>query len=251
LLCASAGNFGQAMAYAARKRGVPLTIFASVQANPLKIERMRALGATVVLSGHDFDAAKEAGKAEAARTGAWMVEDGREAAISEGAGTIGLELLRLPRPLDVIAIPLGNGALLGGVARVLKARSPGTAVIAVQAAGAPAMIESWRRGQLIRHDAIATIADGIGVREPIPEALADLDGLIDDAVLVSEEALVAAMRLLHQHLGLVVEPAGAAGIAAMLEHQRVFAGSQIGTIITGGNLTADQIEEWLVRPSTS
>ena len=246
LICASAGNFGQAMAYAARKRGLPLTIFASVHANPLKVDRMQALGARVVLAGSDFDAAKMAANAEAAKTGALMVEDGREPAISEGAGTIGLELLQLPSPLDVVAVPLGNGALLAGVGRVLRARSPATSIIAVQAAGAPAMIESWRRGQLVRHDAIATIADGIGVREPIPEALADLDGLIDDALVVSEQAIYSAMRMLHRHVGLVVEPAGAVGIAAMLEHPATFASRRGGTIITGGNLTPGQAREWLI-----
>lgn len=245
LMCASAGNFGQAMAYACRARGLPLKIYASVNANPFKVERMRALGAEVVLAGDDFDGAKEVARREAARIGARMVEDALEPAISEGTGTIGLELLRLPRPLEVIAVPLGNGALLAGVARVLKARSPGIRVVAVQAAGAPAMVESMRQGRVVRHERIATIADGIGVREPIPEALADLAGLVDDAVLVSEAAIVDAMRLLHRHVGLVVEPSGAVGIAAMMEHPATFAGARVGTIIGGGNLTDQQIAEWL------
>ncbi len=249
LICASAGNFGQAMAYACRARGLPLTIYASVNANPFKVERMRALGATVVLEGDDFDGAKSAARREAARIGAWMVEDGLEPTISEGAGTIGLELLRLPEPLDVIAVPLGNGALLAGVARVLKARSPCTRVVAVQAAGAPAMVESMRQGRLVRHDRVDTIADGIGVREPIPEALTDLAGLVDEEVLVSEQGIITAMRLLHRHAGLVVEPSGAVGIAAMMEHPATFAGRRSGTIICGSNLTDQQIEEWLLAPA--
>ncbi|MDQ3695286.1 MAG: pyridoxal-phosphate dependent enzyme [Chloroflexota bacterium] len=245
LICASAGNFGQAMAFACRKRGVPLAIYASVNANPLKVDRMRALGATVVLEGEDFDAAKLAAKREAARSGATMIEDSLDPGTAEGAGTIALELLDLPEPLDAMAVPLGNGALLAGVGRVLKERWPATRIVAVQAAGAPAMIESWRSGSLVRHNRIATIADGIGVREPVPEALDDVRDLIDDGLLVSEASIIAAMKLLHRHAGLVVEPSGAVGIAAMLEHPPAFAGKRTGTIICGGNLTEQQMRDWL------
>ena len=245
LLCASAGNFGQAIAYACRQRGLPLRIYASVNANPYKVERMRALGADVVLQGEDFDGAKLAARAEAALTGAWMVEDGFEPAVSEGAGTIGRELLQAPTPPDVVVIPLGNGALLAGVARIMKARAPATRIIAVQAHGAPAMVESWRSGQLVRYARISTIADGIGVREPIPAALGDLAGLIDDAVLVTDEQIIAAMRLLHQHAGLVVEPSGAVGLAAMLQAPGLVAGNPTAAIICGGNLTDEQRRSWL------
>jgi threonine dehydratase len=141
LVCASAGNFGQAMAYACRKRGLALTIYASVNANPFKVERMRALGATVVLHGEDFDAAKIEAKRFASQTGARMIEDSLDPATGEGAGTIGLELLAFPEPFDTLLVPLGNGAMLGGIARVIKARSPRTKIIAVQATGAPAMVE--------------------------------------------------------------------------------------------------------------
>ncbi len=115
LACASAGNFGQGLAYAARRRAIALDVFAAVNANPLKIERMRALGARVHLAGHDFDAAKAAARDHAARHGARYVEDGREVAITEGAGTIGVELATWPDPIDVLLVPLGNGALLGGM----------------------------------------------------------------------------------------------------------------------------------------
>src|SRR5262245_60644269 len=126
LVCATAGNFGQGMAYAARKRGIPLTVFAAANANPLKVERMRALGAEVRLVGSDFDAAHEAARAFAVETSARLVEDGREPAIAEGAGTIGMELLRWPDPFDAILVPLGDGALLAGVARWVKAHHPAT-----------------------------------------------------------------------------------------------------------------------------
>ncbi|MCI0604302.1 pyridoxal-phosphate dependent enzyme, partial [bacterium] len=100
LVCATAGNFGQGLAYSARKRGLPITVFASKNANPVKIERMRALGAEIRQEGSDFDAAHAASKVFARESGARLVEDGRDPAISEGAGTIGVELLRWPEPFD-------------------------------------------------------------------------------------------------------------------------------------------------------
>ncbi len=245
LVCASAGNFGQAMAYACRKRGLALTIYASVNANPFKVERMRALGAHVVLHGEDFDAAKIEAKRFAAQTGARMIEDSLDPATGEGAGTIGLELLAFPDRLETLLVPLGNGAMLGGIARVVKARSPETRVIAVQSTGAPAMVESLRAGRIIVHERMDTIADGIGVRVPVPEALADLHGLVDDALLVRDETIIAGMRLLHRHAGVVVEPSGAVGVAAILEHPTLFRDQLVGTIICGGNLTVEQMREWL------
>jgi len=243
LICASAGNFGQAMAYACRSRDMSLTVYAAHTANPLKLERMRALGANVVLHGEDFDAAKLAAKLVATQTGAYMVEDGLEPLISEGAGTMALELLQ-DQDFDTLLIPLGNGAMLNGMARWVKAHSSAR-VIAVQAAGAPAMLESWRSGRVIEFDRITTIADGIGVRVPIREALSDMNGLVDDGLTVLEESIIAAMKLIHQHLGVVSEPSGAVGVAAILEQQMRFAGQRVATVICGGNLTPEQMRTWL------
>lgn len=245
LVCASAGNFGQAMAYSCRKRGIPLTVYAAVNANPLKIERMRALGAEVKLHGEDFDAAKLEAKRVAAQSGAKLVEDSLETATGEGAGTIGLEWLRFPETLDALLVPVGNGAMLGGVGLVMKQRSPRTRIVAVQAAGAPAMVESWRAGRVIVHETMNTIADGIGVRIPVPEALDDLRDVVDDAILVTDEQIVEGMRLLHRHAGVVAEPSAGAGVAALLASGGQFRGQLVGTIVCGGNLTPDQMRQWL------
>lgn len=248
IVCASAGNFGQAMAYAGRARGVPVIVYASVNASPLKIERMRALGAEVRLHGEDFDAAKLAAKGFAAEAGLPMVEDSLEPATGEGAGTIGVELLRYPEPIDDLLVALGNGALLTGVGRWVKARAPGTQVVGVAAAGAPSMVESWRSGRIVTYERIDTIADGIGVRLPVPAAVADMHGTVDDALLVQDTSILAAMRLIHQHLGLVVEPSGAVGIAALLEQPERFRGRLVATILCGSNLTPQQLHDWLGEP---
>jgi threonine dehydratase len=104
------------------------------------------------------------------------------------------------------------------------------------------MIESWRAGRTIERESAGTIADGVAVRVPIEQALRDLDGLIDEAILVSEPAIVAAMRLVHRHAGIVTEPSGALGIAALIENRGAFRGQSVGTILCGGNLTSEQMQ---------
>ena len=245
LVGASAGNWGQALAYACRAHGIPLTLFAATTANPLKVERMKALGAEMVLTGHDFDAAKQAGEAHAGATGGLWVADGLDPEAAEGAATIALELLSGPDKPDVLAVPLGNGALLTGIARWAKAAHPGIEVIGVQAAGADAMEKSWRSGRLLFPPAVSTIADGIGVRVPIREAVEDMQGLVDDVLLVEDADIIAAMRLLFGTAGLVAEPSGAAGVAAIAAHPERFRGRRVATVICGSNLTAEQLRSWL------
>lgn len=244
IVCASAGNFGQGMAFAARKRDVRITVFAAVSANPLKVERMRDLGATVVLEGNDFDEAKDGAVRHAARTGDFYVEDGLLGPISEGAGTIACELELLDDPVDAYIVPLGNGALINGMGTWLKRSSPSPAVIAVCPTGAPAMEMSWRAGSPISTPTIETIADGIAVRVPVQEALQIMRDTVDDVMLVTDEEIIDAMRLLHRDAGLVVEPAGAAGIAAVAKRREELAGKRVAVIVTGGNVTEEQLRSW-------
>ena len=243
LACATAGNWGQAMAWVCRARGRPLVVYSATTANPLKVDRMRAMGAEVRLFSDDFDAAKAEARRFCAETGA-VFEDGQHAAISEGAGTIGLELLRRGAPFDTLLLPLGNGALATGIGRWVKAHAPAVRVVAVAAAGADAMAASWHEGRVVERAAVHTIADGIAVRVPVPEAVADMRGTVDEVLLVSEDAIERAMRLTFQHAGLVVEPAGVVGIAALLEHAGL-RGGRAATVLCGSNLTADQIARWL------
>jgi threonine dehydratase len=243
VVCASAGNFGQGMAYACRKRGLPITVFAARGANPLKLARMRALGAEVRIAGDDLEDAKQAARAWAIEQGARFVEDGFEPHVSEGAGSIAVELLARRDAFDAIVVPLGDGALLNGIARWTKAASPATRVIGVCSSGAPAMLEAWRRG--LRPAEVLgptdTIADGIAVRAPIVASLDDMRGTVDEIVAVSDDALLEAMRALHAHAGLVTEPAGVAGLAAILARRPDLAGQNVATVICGGNATSEQL----------
>jgi threonine dehydratase len=238
LVCASAGNFGQGMAYACRKRGIRLTVFASETANPLKIERMRAFGANVELVAGDFDDAKDAAR----RDGGLFIEDGLLGAIGEGAGTIAVEL-DSAQPLDAVFVPLGNGALINGVGTWLKHHAA-TKVIAVCAASAPSMALSWRSRRPVSAPS-NTIADGIAVRVPVPEAVQLMESTVDDVMLVSDDEMRAAMRSLFYDAGLLVEPAGAAGLAAIAQRREEFSGKRVATILTGGNLTEQQVRDWL------
>lgn len=245
VVCASAGNFGQGMAYAAKARGVDCVVFSPVNANPLKIERMGALGAEVRLVGDDFDSSKDAAREYAKVSGARFVEDGAEPAIAEGAGTIAAELGAYGGLLDVVLVPVGNGALITGMGTWMKAFAPHTRVIGVCASGAPAMAESWRARERLATRNANTIADGIAVREPVPRALDDMLLVVDDMLLVEDGDLIDAMRLVHEHLGLVVEPAGVAGVAAAARYQERFAGQTVGIPLCGGNVTAAQMSKWL------
>jgi threonine dehydratase len=245
LVCASAGNWGQAMAYVCRTHGVPLEIFASTNVNTLKAARMRELGAKLHLVGHDFDEAKDIARKYCQERDAWLVEDGLEPEISEGAGSMAVELLDGRAVFDVVVIPLGNGAMLNGMARWIKAVSPSTRVVGAVATGAPAMANSWRERRVVCEKTVNTIADGVAVRNPIPEAVADMDGIVDDVMLVQDETIVDGMRLVHTHLGLVLETAGAIGIAALLSQPERFCSSRVATILCGGNLPADAVEKYL------
>jgi threonine dehydratase len=244
LVCASAGNFGQGMAWSGRKRGLPVTVFCATTANPLKIERMRAFGAEVRLVGRDFDEAHQGAVEFAKANGARLIEDGRDVEIAEGAGTIGVELTRWPEPLDSIIVPLGDGALLAGIAAWVKAHRPATRIVGVCAAGAPAMERSWRAGR-VRELPGHTIADGIEVTSPFAEALSDITGVVDDVLLVEDDAIVSAIRLAHRELGVVLEPAGAAALAAVVTHPDHFRDRLVAVLLTGGNATAEQLRTWL------
>lgn len=249
IVCASAGNFGQGLAYAGTRRGLTVTVFASRHASPLKIAAMRRFGAEVTLEGEDFDQAKAAARAHAERTGATFVEDGADPAIAEGAGTIARELTGAGAEIDVFLVPLGNGSLATGIGTWLKHERPGCAVIAVLAERAPAMLHSFRERRPVEGASADTIADGIAVRVPVPYALACMEGTIDDVVAVSEDALISAMRLAVETTGLVVEPAGVAGLAAVVADPERFRGQRVATVLCGGNVTPQQFSAWFCGPA--
>lgn len=243
VVCVSTGNFGQGVAYAARARGMAADVFTPTGVSPSKLDRIRSFGARVIEAGADVTAAKEAARAHVAEDGSRVyIEDGLDPEVAEGAGTIGVELLQTHRP-DTIVIPVGDGALITGVARWVKEHAPGTRIVGVCATGAPSMLHSWRSGSPQPTARADTIAEGINVNDPIAASVTRMHRLVDDIVLVDDDAMLAAMRLAATTLGVLLEPAGAAGLAAIATHG--LPGDLLATILTGGNLRADHLRALL------
>ena len=239
IVCASAGNFGQGVAYAARALGIPAVVFTSVNANRGKIARMRGLGAEVISVGEDFDTARAASDAYLGEHPAELLVDGDDPRISTGAGTLALELTdgiaagHLPG-LAVIAVPVGNGALLNGVGAWLREAAPACRVLGVQAEGAAAMTLSFRAGRAVDTDSADTYADGIASRVAIPRAVELMPGRVDEMTTVSEAALHETQAELTEELGITVEGAAAASWAGLLAGPRPTGPAVV--IVTGSNV---------------
>lgn len=239
VVCASAGNLGQALAWSGRSRGLDVTVIASRSAPATKLDRIRALGAQLELVDGDHELARvRAGEIAHAR-GVRLLEDSLDIETCEDAATIGLELAESGVAHDAVLVALGGGALATGIGHVLKTLRPSTEVITVQPLGAPALTRSFHERRVVTTETVETIADGVAGRFPIPEVLADLLVVADDAVLVREESIVAAVRLLMEHAGLVVEPSAALGIAAVLEAPERFAGRHVVHVVCGSNTDPD------------
>jgi threonine dehydratase len=235
VIAASTGNFGQGIAWAARRRGIAATIFAPGNANPTKLEAMRRLGAvvrTVEGARDESDAAREAATG---RNAPLFIEDGAHREIAAGAGTIAQEMAAAGALPDVILLPIGDGALATGIGSWVKATAAATRVIGVTAVNAPAMADSVAAGRPLERRA-DTIADGMAITRPVAGALEQVTAAVDEILPVGEDAFLAAMRLLFQKAGLVAEPSGAAAVAALLEHGARFRGASVSALVTGSNL---------------
>ena len=227
-VCATAGNFGQGLAYGARARGATAHIFVAPDAPAGKVERMRALGARVEVHERPESAAREHAAASGDRL---LVVDGLDPAIAEGAGTIGVELTAAGQ-IDTAVVQLGDGALISGVARWLKSQGD-TKVVGVCASGSPAMARSFAAKRPISDAGTGTIAGALAITDPVPESLARIIELVDQVVLVDDDEIEAAMALIADSLGVLVEPAGAAGVAAVSRHSEQLPGERVAVLLTG------------------
>ncbi len=245
VVCASAGNLGQALAWSGRARGLQVTVVASRDAPQVKLDRIRFLDAKVELVDGDIEMARQRAAIIARRENLRLIEDSLDIETCEGAATIGLELAKAETTFDVALVALGGGALATGVGHVLKAMAPAVEVICVQPHGAPAMTYSWRERRVITTDLTDTIADGVAGRYPISAVLNDLLVVADDAVLVREASIIAGMKMLLDHAGLIVEPSAALGVAAILENRDRFAGRHVVTIVCGSNVDPAAYRRWI------
>ena len=240
VIAASTGNHGQSVAYAADLFGVRAVICMPEQANPVKVESMRALGAEVVFHGRDFDEAREYCEKEAAEHRYRYIHSGNEPALIAGVATYTLELLEARPDIEAIVVPVGGGSGAAGACVVAKAVRPSIEVIGVQSAAAPAAYRSWRAGSLVT-DTTSTFAEGLATRTAFELPQRILRESLDDFVLVTEDALKDATRLMIEKTRNLVEPAGAAPLAAVLTDLGRFAGHQIALICSGGNISPAQL----------
>ncbi len=245
VVTASTGNHGQSIAYAARHFGARAAIFMPERANPLKVASMRRLGAEVLFHGEDFDECRVAAEAEAAARGAHYVHPANEPRLIAGVATYSLEMLEEVPDLDVLIVPVGGGSGLAGACLVGKAINPALGVIGVQATGAPAVRESWLRGEPVALPRADTFAEGVATRVGNSLPLAILSARLDDLCLVSDGELRRAILTLLETTCLLAEGAGAAAVAAAFARREELAGRKVGLVLSGGNLTLDALAEAL------
>ena len=242
VIAASTGNHGQSVAYAADLFGVRAVICMPEHANPVKVESMRALGAEVVFWGRDFDEAREHCERQAAEHGYRYVHSGNEPALVAGVATCTLEIIEDRPDTEVIVVPVGGGSGAAGACLVAKSVRPSIEVIGVQSEAAPAAYRSWRAGTLVE-DTTSTFAEGLATRTAFEFPQQILRELLDDFVLVSEDALRSATRLMISKTRNLVEPAGAAALAAVLSAPGRFAGRKAAIVCSGGNISPAQLGE--------
>ncbi len=249
VLAVSAGNHAQGVAYHAQRMGIPATIVMPRFAPPVKVDRTRSFGATIVLEGDTFDDARAAGLALATERGLTLVHPYDDLAVMAGQGTIGLEMLAQQPAIDTLVVAIGGGGLISGVATAARAIRPDIQIIGVQTERFPAAWNAMHGGQ--RESAQATIADGIAVKSPGALTLPLIRQRVDEVLLVSEDDIEQAILMLLEIEKTVVEGAGGVGLAALMKHRDRFAGRKVGLILCGGNIEplvlAEIIERGMVK----
>ncbi|MEV7044212.1 threonine ammonia-lyase [Amycolatopsis sp. NPDC051061] len=235
VVAASAGNHGQGVALASSLLGAKSTVFMPLRAPLPKLAATRGYGADVHLHGGLLEETLAAAIEFGERTGAVFIHPFDHADVIAGQGTVGLEVLEQVPGVKTILVATGGGGLVGGVASAVKAVRPDVRVVGVQAEEAAAYPPSLAHGAPVRLSSTSTMADGIAVGEPGPVSFAHVASLVDDVVTVSEQSLSRAVLLCLERRKLVVEPAGAATVAALLQHPGIFE-PPVVAILSGGNV---------------
>ncbi|MGD0834553.1 MAG: pyridoxal-phosphate dependent enzyme [Candidatus Dormibacteria bacterium] len=242
VITASTGNHGQSVAYGARLFGVPATVCVPEGANPVKVEAMRDLGAEVLLVGRDFDESRLHAEGLAERDGRRYIHVGDEPDLIAGVATGPLEILEEQPGVEVIIVPVGGGSGASGACIVGKAMNPSIQVIGVQSAQSPAAHDSWRSGRLEARGN-TTVADGLatGTAFALPQRI--MAGLLDDFVLVDDAALLRATLLMIEKTRTLVEPSGAAPLAAALDPAlgARLRGRRVALVCSGANISPAQL----------
>jgi threonine dehydratase len=240
VVAASTGNHGAAVAFAGRLLGVRVRVFVPERPNTVKAAHIRDAGAALVEAGPDLSAAIDAARDYADRTGAFFLHDASDDAIPIGTATIGAEILEdLPSSRDdvVVYVPMGDTALIRGVASALRLAHRQVRVVGVVARDAPAYYLSWKSGAVVETETADTIADGLAVRRPLAPNVAAIRDLVGDVHVVTEGEMLGAIRSLRAATGIVAEPSGAAATAALVKDSA--RGRTAVVLVTGGNIAPD------------
>ncbi|WP_119169199.1 threonine ammonia-lyase [Algihabitans albus] len=245
VIAMSAGNHAQGVAYHAQRLGIPATIVMPEFAPFTKVQRTRAYGARVVLTGDTLDVSAKKAREIAEAEGLVFVHPYDDPAIIAGQGTIGLEILEDAPDLDMVVVPIGGGGLISGIAAAVKALQPSLEIIGVEAALFPSMLQALR-GEPIEAGG-TTLADGIAVKTPGTLTQEMVRALVDDIRLVDETALETAVHHLAEEQKIVAEGAGAAGLAAVVAEPERYAGKKVGVVICGGNIDMRLLSGVLIR----
>jgi threonine dehydratase len=243
----SAGNHAQGVAYHARRLEIPATIVMPEGSPFTKIERTEALGATVVLKGDSLATAREAAEGLGRQHGLAFIHPYDDLAVIAGQGTIALELLADQPDLDALVVPIGGGGLISGIAVAAKALNPAIAIVGVQSTLYPSMHRLMRGEEPGPPVQAATLAEGIAVKEPGRLTRRIVEALVSDILLVDEAMLEDAVEILLHQQKLVVEGAGAAGVAAILAAPERFSGARVGIVLSGGNIDVRLLASILMR----
>jgi threonine dehydratase len=249
LITASSGNHGQSIAYAAKTFGVKAIIAVPEAANPYKVAAMRRLGAEVVLRGRDFDVAREWAEEKAQREGLRYVHPANEPLLIAGVGTVSLEVMEALPDVDAIIVPIGGGSGASSHCLVAKQLSPKVKIIGVQAEKAPAVYLSWKAGRKVETPEAATWAEGLMTRVPFDLTLGILRQHIDQIVLASEEEMRQGVRFLLEAAHQLAEAAGAAPVAAAQKLKDSLRGKMVVLVISGCNITLEQLRRVLTDPN--
>jgi threonine dehydratase len=235
VVAASAGNHAQGVALAASLCGIPSTVYMPESAAIPKIEATKRYGAEVVLTGKDIGDALTACMECAEVEGKVLVHPFNHPHIIAGQGTIGAEIVEQLPEVGTVIVPIGGGGLISGIAAAIKSLRPGTQMIGVQATGAAAFPLSLEKGSPVTLDHLATIADGIAANSPGDLTFMHVQALVDDVVTVSDDAIAEALVFAAERMKLVLEPAGAAGVAAALANPRMLH-PPVLVLLSGGNI---------------
>jgi threonine dehydratase len=246
VISASTGNHGQSIAYAASLYGVRATICAPEGANPVKLASIRALGAELVIHGRDFDEARVHAEQLAGENGYRYIHSGNEPLLIAGVATASLEMLEERPDLDAVIVPVGGGSGAAGACIAAKSIRPEIEVIGVQSEAAPAAYRSWRSRDLLE-DRMATRAEGLATRVAFELPQRILWKHLDEFVLVTEDELDRAVVQMIEGTRNLVEPAGAAPLAAALRLRDRLGGKRVALVQSGGNISPDQLRGILSR----